>query len=397
MATTGRFHRIFLWILWTAVLFSVADTYTALSDESLKGLPRPGTDFDIHNGALLAPILRTRVPGTPGSRAVLEHFVKFFSTTLPDWKIEFQNSTSKTPVTGNKEVPFVNLLAYRDPPKIQPGNVGRLTLVAHYDSKFKPEGFIGATDSAAPCAMILHAIRSIDTALTKRWDAMKDDPAYELGLDDYEGIQVFLLDGEEAFAEWSNTDSLYGSRSLAEHMERTVYPALSTYKNRLGAIKLFVLLDLLGEQNPTVPSYFKTTHWAYQRMAVLESRLRSLDQFRSSKQTQNDGGKKKPEAVKPWFPDASKDLNTIFPPFGIEDDHVPFMKRGVDILHIIPSPFPRTWHRIEDDAAHLHQDTVEDWGTLVTAFIAEWLDLEGYFEKGAKTSRLTGEKRKMEL
>jgi len=28
-------------------------------------------------------------------------------------------------------------------------------LAAHYDSKLTPEGFLGATDSAVPCAMLL--------------------------------------------------------------------------------------------------------------------------------------------------------------------------------------------------------------------------------------------------
>ena len=146
-----------------------AQAYAAISDATLRSLPRPGSDFNIQDGDLLAPILRPRVPGTPGSLAVLEHFIHFFKTKLPDWTIELQNSTSKTPATGNKDVPFVNLIAYRDPPWADSGDVSRLTLVAHYDSKLTPTGFIGATDSAAPCAMILHSIRSIDIALTKKW------------------------------------------------------------------------------------------------------------------------------------------------------------------------------------------------------------------------------------
>lgn len=31
---------------------------------------------------------------------------------------------------------------------------------------------------------------------------------------------------------------------------------------------------------------------------------------------------------------------------GIEDDHIPFLRRGVEILHIIASPFPQVWHTI---------------------------------------------------
>lgn len=71
----------------------------------------------------------------------------------------------------------------------------------------------------------------------------------------------------------------------------------------------------------------------------------------------------------------------------IGDDHVPFMERGVEVLHIIPNPFPRVWHQPEDDGVHLDMDTVEDWTKLVTAFAAEWMELEGFFETSAKIGK----------
>ena len=51
---------------------------------------------------------------------------------------------------------------------------------------------------------------------------------------------------------------------------------MSTYRNPLGQISLFVLLDLLGSAGGSVPSYFLTTHWAYRAMARAEERLRGL-------------------------------------------------------------------------------------------------------------------------
>lgn len=192
-----------------------ANGYTTLSDKSLNSLPEPGTDFDIKKGALLSPILVPRVPGTPGSTAVLQHFVDFFRTNLPEWRIEFQNSTSTTPATGSDLIPFKNLILTRDPPWSQPGDVGRLALVAHYDSKLTPTGFIGATDSAAPCAMLMHAARSIDAALTARWAKMEAEGIGSTGyggVQEEKGIQILLLDGEEAFMTWTHTDSLYGAR-----------------------------------------------------------------------------------------------------------------------------------------------------------------------------------------
>ncbi len=196
-------------LLWPLALLR-ACAYTPLSDETLSKLPSAGVDFDIKTGSILAPILIPRVPGTPGSTAVQQHFINWFSTNLPNWTVEFQNSTSTTPATGDKQVPFANIIITRDPPWTKPGDVGRLALVAHYDSKLTPAGFIGATDSAAPCAIIMHAARSVDEALTKKWQAMQADGS--AGLDEEKGVQILFLDGEEAFVSWTDTDSLYGAR-----------------------------------------------------------------------------------------------------------------------------------------------------------------------------------------
>ena len=198
-----------------ALVGSRVSAYTPLSDDTLRNLPTPGADFDIYSGALLSPLLIPRVPGTPGSDKARQHLVDFFAINLPKWTISYQNSTSKTPATGDKDVPFVNLIMTRDPPWTTPGEVGRLNLVAHYDSKLTPEGFIGATDSAAPCAMILHAARSVDEALTRKWAAMEEAGAAE-GLDEEKGLQIIFLDGEEAFVSWTNTDSLYGARYILQ-------------------------------------------------------------------------------------------------------------------------------------------------------------------------------------
>ncbi|TKA67786.1 hypothetical protein B0A49_06501, partial [Cryomyces minteri] len=386
---------LYAFLTHLTTLLPFVASYTTLSDSTLKSLPGPGTDFNILNGALLAPILRPRVPGTPGSIAVLKHFVDFFHTQLPAWNITFQNSTSKTPLTGNTDVPFVNLIATRDPPWTEPGEVGRLALVAHYDSKITPEGFIGATDSAAPCAMIMHAVRSVDDALTKKWAKMEAEGVGKGGFEGVEeekGLQVLLLDGEEAFESWTETDSLYGARALAESWEQTQHPALSTYHNSLSSISLFLLLDLLGAANPTVPSYFKTTHWAYQSMAALEVRLRDLRLFWSSpnhsskrnkptKDAQNQVQKarmNKPRKEPLFLTEADK-KGGMFRGWMVQDDHVPFMARGVEVLHLIPTPFPRVWHEMDDDGEHLDDSTVEDWARLITAFVGEWMDLEGFF------------------
>lgn len=359
---------------------------TPLSDTTLQNIPFAGLDFDIHNKeGLLAPILIPRVAGTEGSKKVRDHFAHFFTTQLPKWNIEYQNSTSKTPVHGNKEVPFINMIMTRDPPWATPGNIGRLTLVAHYDSKLEPKGFIGAIDSAAPCAMLLHAARTLDEALTRKWDAMI--AAGDDGLEEDVGIQILLLDGEEAMKDWNAEDSLYGARSLAAEWENTPHIANSRYRTRLSEISLFVLLDLLGSSDPVIPSYWSSTHWAYKNMAKLEQRLRKAPV---------QAMKSKPK--RPFLVDAEKKDNRWAGPY-MQDDHVPFLQRGVEVLHLIPSPFPKVWHRMEDDGEHLDLDTVEDWAKLTIAFAAEWMELEGHFPppKSGLMERGEGEDEKTEL
>ena len=190
-----------------------------------------------------------------------------------------------------------------------------------------------------------------------------------------------LLDGEEAFLTWTSTDSIYGARSLAEEWENTMHPAMSTYSTPLASIDLFVLLDLLGSAKPKVPSYFPTTHWAYQHMADAEKRLRAVGKFKSSP---NHPSKKseRPRAEPAFLYESNKQKTDRWLGGYIGDDHEPFLARGVEVLHIIPSPFPPVWHMIEDDGAHLDMDTVEDWAILTTAFAAEWLDLEGFLPSG---------------
>ncbi|KAH8884491.1 glutaminyl-peptide cyclotransferase [Thozetella sp. PMI_491] len=364
--------RFILSLLAHHLLFFVAAAYKPLSDHFLGLVPTPGEEFDVHNGSVLAPILIPRVSGTENSTRVQEHFVNFFRTELPKWELIWQNSTSTTPVTG--ETPFRNLIFRREPPWVQPGQSNLLTLVAHYDSKYSPPGFVGATDSAAPCAILMHAARSIDKYVTQMHDEMA--ALGEGGRPDMDmGVQILFLDGEEAFVTWTATDSLYGARSLAEEWETTVNPAMAFYKHPINQISMFVLLDLLGEANPRLPSYIQTSHWAYESMATIEERMRKLRLLETQPRQR-------------FLIDKGKTSNS-FGPASIQDDHIPFMARGVPVLHMIPH-FPAVWHTMNDDAAHLDMPTVRDWAKIVTAFALEWLDMmevepqEGMAKKGAE-------------
>lgn len=359
------------WVSPFAVLSSVsslASAYTPLSDSFLRAIPSPGDALDA-NGSLLSPLLIPRVPGTPGQLAAQAHLSSFFQTQLPLWNLTWQNSTSTTPATGAAQIPFANLIARRQPPWTKPGETNFLTLVAHYDSKLAPAGFIGATDSAAPCAILLWTASVVDKYLSQMYvemAALGEGGEGDVGMD--MGLQILFLDGEEAFVNWSDSDSLYGARALATEWADTPNPAppqkFYTHRTPLQQISLFVLLDLLGAKDPRVPSYMPTTHWAYRALATVESRLRDLQLLES-----------RPSTTSGTFLPDRDSANASAKHNRVSDDHLPFLARGVETLHVIPSPFPHVWHTMQDDGAHLDGETVRDWARIVVGFVGEWLDL----------------------
>ncbi|KAJ4305228.1 hypothetical protein N0V90_000759 [Kalmusia sp. IMI 367209] len=350
-------------MLWLHILLFISSgsAYTPLSDSFLRAIPSPGTEFEINNDTgILAPLLIPRVPGTPGQAVAQRHLVDYFERELPNWSITWQNSTQTTPTSNGKKLPFANLIIRREPPWVKPGQTNFLTLVAHYDSKLKPEGFIGATDSAAPCAMIMWVAKVVDVYAQQMYDemaALGEGGSVEMDM----GIQILFLDGEEAFEKWTDTDSLYGSRALSNFWVNSPNPPSQKfykYKTPLSQISLFMLLDLLGSSAPSVPSYYATTHWAYLAFSTIESRMRALNLLES------------PSAA-PFLPDVNKTMAFS----GISDDHLPFIWRGVETLHVIPQPFPKVWHKSEDDGQHLDMKVVRDWARIVAGFVLEWLDM----------------------
>lgn len=107
-------------------------------------------------------------------------------------------------------------------------------------------------------------------------------------------------------------------------------------------------------------------------MAALEGRMRALGLLES-------------RPAKPFLYNADKQPHEFYSSY-IEDDHVPFMQRGVDVLHVIPGSFPAVWHTIDDDGDHLDLPTTRDWARIVTAFVVEFMELGGLLDTTAATS-----------
>jgi glutaminyl-peptide cyclotransferase len=183
-------------LLLTLFLLPLASPYTPLTNDQatlLKSvLPLPVSAYlSPESSSLLSPILIPRPSGSKGAATVLRHFVDFFTHNVTNWSISLDEFTDSTP---RGKVKFTNFVATRDPPGVRLGDVGRLTLTAHYDSKWFPKGhslenFIGATDSAVPCAMLMYAALALDEFLNARDEEVR----FSDDLEDPVGLQVPAL------------------------------------------------------------------------------------------------------------------------------------------------------------------------------------------------------------
>ncbi|XP_077579430.1 glutaminyl-peptide cyclotransferase-like a [Stigmatopora nigra] len=314
--------------------------YTGKKMQHLVSLVDVDRLWDAH----LMPILIERLPGTNGSLAVQKHITSTLSLLSAGWNVDLDSFTDTTP-RGN--VTFTNIVAILDP--LAPR---RLMLTCHYDSKALPVDkrapgivFLGASDSAVPCAMILELVTALDNQLKSF--KQKKPPVT---------LQLVFFDGEEAFVEWTATDSLYGSRHLAERMAATPHPNNNLHTTLLETVDLFVLLDLLGPPDPTIVNHFDNTAMWFNQLMAAEKRLDQHNLLTSHSLT------------KKYF---TKDLS-----YGmVEDDHIPFLRRGVPVLHIIPTPFPSVWHTMVDIEENMHRPTVENLTKILALFLSQYFGL----------------------
>ena len=73
------------------------------------------------------------------------------------WNIE-EDSFEQNTVIGR--VRFTNIIATLDPTAPR-----RMVIACHYDSKRTPQGFLGATDSAVPCAQMINLAKTLQSEL----------------------------------------------------------------------------------------------------------------------------------------------------------------------------------------------------------------------------------------
>ncbi|RWS24760.1 glutaminyl-peptide cyclotransferase-like isoform X1 [Leptotrombidium deliense] len=289
----------------------------------------------------LDEILKVRIVGTKQHRKV-QSYIKETMENLA-WDVEFDKFTNNTPF-GNMN--FNNIIATHNP-----GACKRLVLACHYDSKYtETRKFVGAVDSAVPCAMMI----SLAQRLVEKLNEAKNDDIT---------LQFIFFDGEEAFKQWGPTDSLYGSQHLAKKWENTILEKSETkrcpmqHNTMIDRIELFVLLDLIGAPNPSFLSQFKNTQSLFKQLIDIQKQLNKLALFETS------GG----EEVN-YF--KTKEGNGE-----VQDDHLPFLRRNVPIVHLICTPFPSVWHTDADNADNLDEASINNILKVLQIFIVQYLSL----------------------
>lgn len=286
-----------------------SNSWTSMLTNPFNG---PVDDLDVHIKKILIP----RVSGTKGNVEVRDYIVRILENL--NYIVELDEFVDQTPIG---DVKFANIIASSNPKACR-----QLVLACHHDSKMM-DGFLGAIDSAVPCAMLLKMA-------DKFKNSFRSNSNESGGEKDSLGLRFVFFDGEEAYEKWGPKDSLYGSRHLAAKWEKQAAPTNCGLKNELARIEMLMVLDLIGTSDTTFINYNWSLKSHYNRLQKIESDHLTRTGLTTS-QIRRDAAFR----------------GGYIPLYAIEDDHIPFYKRGVPVLSLLAHPFPRVWHTTDDNYA----------------------------------------------
>jgi len=292
--------------------------------------------------AFLDLLLVARPPGSEQAAEVREAIAGILEEM--GWQVEDQQFTATSPF--GEEVQMSNLVAMQSPTMPR-----QLAIACHLDSKRDPVGFLGATDSAVPCALMIDIAASVGR-LTRRQSEL--------------GLSLIFLDGEEQLHEHTlfGPDGLYGSKEMAVRLANTSYSAQpgpwcqDGPATEMSRLDLFLLLDLIGAPGPTFRNVIDPTTGEcdelFSELVAIEDALTNLC----------------PSCNPP--PRQFENQCTEEDP--VVDDQVPFLEEGLRrALHVVANPFPQVWHTMADDKSHLDWEAIGRTAAVLRVFVAEFL------------------------
>jgi glutaminyl-peptide cyclotransferase len=212
-----------------------------------------------------------------------------FTAATPDGSFPVHNITAKFPGT-------------------KPGAV---VIATHYDTLMHVKDFVGANDGGSGTGLLLEVGNQLRGA--KR-----------------NGYSVWLvwLDGEEAVRQWSDTDSLYGSRHLAAKWRND---------GTMSQVKVFLLADMVGDADLNIDRDQNSTPWLEDLVLLAASNLGYQSHF---------------------FARTGEIL----------DDHLPFAKAGVPVADLIDFNYGYNnvfWHTPQDTPDKLSPKSLQITGDVL--------------------------------
>ncbi|MGB6191530.1 MAG: M28 family peptidase [Terracidiphilus sp.] len=181
---------------------------------------------------------------------------------------------------------------------------GVIVLASHYETNYwlRNINFVGANDGAATTGLLM-AIA----------DQLRAATANGRKLDGY-SVWLVFFDGEEAIEHWSESDSTYGSRHLAARWGRD---------GTLARIKAFILTDMIGDKDLDIQRESRSTQWLVDTVRQAAKKYGYEHYFFQQEEP-------------------------------VDDDHMPFVKRGVPSIDIIDLDYGP-----DDSYHHTAQDTID--------------------------------------
>jgi len=190
---------------------------------------------------------------------------------------------------------------------------GVIVIASHYDTNYplRQTTYIGANDGASSSALLLEF-------------------ANQLRGKKRDGNSIWLVwdDAEEAVKSWSDTDSLYGIRHLAEKWEGD---------GTLKKTKAFLLADMIGDADLNIERDSNSTPWLEAVVYEAATRLGYQSHFFSRTMT-------------------------------VDDDHLPFVRRGVPSADLIDFDYGYDnvfWHTPQDTVDKLSPKSLEIAGGTI--------------------------------
>jgi len=245
----------------------------------------------------------------PSGSSALAELRKHIEAELASAGLEVrrQEFDASTPIGPVRMVNITGVVQGTEPGIIILGN--------HYETKYLPQiTFVGANDGGSTTAWMLEMARTLGPKRRGK------------------SVWLCFFDGEESFAEWTASDSLYGSRHFVERLEA---------EGRLGEVAAMINVDMIGDCYLDIKKERDAPAWLTQII---------------------------------WQKARDSGYGQFFLPFVqvVEDDHIPFRRAGIPAINIIDfsygssaSEHLKNWHTANDTLDRVCGDSLQVVGDVI--------------------------------